>query len=120
MPVTMSRRAVRLTAGVVLVLLAGGCDFVLLLTCQTKRGNLGTRRSPACTPPLTFNPRPRQAYQGNCPRGAPAPGKSGVQSSPRRAVVRRAGEDNGGRYPRGTGGMLLAMSIAFSDRTESQ
>jgi hypothetical protein len=37
-----------------------------------------------------------------------------------RAVVRRAGKDDLGRYPCGTGGMLLAMSIAFSDRTESQ
>jgi hypothetical protein len=38
---------------------------------------------------------------------------------PKSAVVRRAGEDDRGRYPCGTGGML-AMSIAFSDRTESQ
>ena len=36
------------------------------------------------------------------------------------AAVRRAGDDVGGRYPCGTGGMLLTMSIAFSDRTESQ
>src|SRR6059058_414262 len=35
-------------------------------------------------------------------------------------AVRRAGDDDGGRYPCGTGGMLLTMSIAFSDRTESQ
>jgi hypothetical protein len=43
-----------------------------------------------------------------------------VKSSPRALSHVELAKMMGGCYPCGTGGMLLAVSIAFSDRTESQ
>jgi hypothetical protein len=98
----------------------GSAGAVLGITSISTRGwsRCGARTGPAVdtkTPEVA-------AHATACAdrrRRPPPAGRKPSSVQPKRAVMRRAGEDDRDRYPCCTGGML-AMSIAFSDRTESQ